>query len=573
MAGTTPSLRIDAPADRLAYLLKLEAEKERRETERLKSLDVFQIIGYEPNCKPRFDVRQQAADKLGIKNAFDWRVTEAVEGKLPPLCGKCPQEQFHSATEDAVLYGGASGGGKSFAITAEGIRACVRYPGLRVLLVRCSYDELEESIFPALRKFSYAEQLGARWNSVKRELRFPNGSVFRFRYLETLDDASKRQGGEYQLLLVDEMTLMVPGVVDILRYERLRAASGLPVLGMRATSNPGGPSHGEVKAGFVEATDYGRNVVEDDHGLTVRFIQAKATDNPHLDPAHKKRLDAIPDPARRAAMRDGDWDQWSGMIFKEWRAERHTIDPMPLVASWPRYSSVDWGFAKPWATLWGAEDEDGRVWIYREIYETQVGEADQATRILAAEESGESVICRWADDAMWATRGDSKPISTIYAENGVHLTEAGKGPGSRITGWQRIHSYLAEAPACPHHRAQGWPTCPKLHIFITCPKLIYELKNLPHATTGNPEDADPKAADHAADALRYLLINLGGGVTFFESPVPPSVSAPVEVLTPMGRYAVRDDPNAPVKADPERKAGATQTWEQAMAAMKAGGAG
>lgn len=531
---------IEAPADRLAYLQRLRAEKEAREAERLKNLDVFRLIGYEPNCRPRHEVRRQVAERLGIADPFDPRVTEAAAGELPEPCGQCPQEQFHAATEDAVLYGGASGGGKSFAITAEGIRNCVRHPGLRVLLVRRTYDELEESIFPALRKFDYARAAGGHWNGSLRELSFTNGSIFRFRYLETIDDASRRQGGEYQLLLVDEMTLMAPGVVDILRYERLRAAGGLPVIGLRATSNPGGASHGQVKEGFIEATENGRVVARDEHGLTIRFIQAKASDNFHLDQGHRARLDAIPDPARRAAMRDGDWDQFDGMMFKQYRWERHTLEPITLPPDWRRYNGVDWGFAKPWAVLWGAVDEDGRVWIYREIYETQVGEAEQARRILEAEADGEHVAVRFADDAMWATRGDAKPIADVYAENGCHLTPAGKGPGSRIAGWQRWHSYLAEAPACPHHRAQGQETCPKIHIFRTCPKLIFELKNLPYARTGSAEDADTNAADHAMDAGRYLLINLGAGPQFLDPGTPSSsIADDITPLEPMGNFARR----------------------------------
>jgi phage terminase large subunit len=549
---------IEAPLDRLAYLKSLKAEKERREGERLKTLDVFRLIGYEPNCLPRHEVRKQVAERLGIANAFDARVSDAAAHLLPEPCGQCPQEQFHAAIEDAVLYGGASGGGKSYAVTAEGIRSCVRYAGMRVLLVRRTYDELEESIFPALRKFSYAEAVGGRWNGTQRELTFSNGSVFRFRYLETIDDASRRQGGEYQLLLVDELTLMAPGVVDILRYERLRAAGGLPVLGMRATTNPGGASHGPVKEEFIEATDHGRAVVTSEQGLTVRFIQAKASDNPHLDAGHRARLDAIPDPARRAAMRDGDWDQWAGMIFKQYRRERHTLEPISLPAEWRRYNGVDWGFAKPWAVLWAAVDEDGRVWVYREIYETQVGETDQARRILDAEAEGEHVAVRWADDAMWATRGEAKPIAQIYTEVGVHLTQAGKGPGSRIAGWQRWHTYLDEAPACPYHRALGWETCPKIHIFRTCEKLIFELKNLPYARTGNPEDADTNAADHAMDAGRYLLLNLGTGPQFPVDDEPTSAEAAgLDVFTPHGNFAVRPDMTGPDWAARERQ-GTTQ---------------
>jgi PBSX family phage terminase large subunit len=530
---------------------------------------VFALIGHEPNCLPRHAARKRVMATLGVTDIHDARLAEP--GVLPGFCGKCPQEQFHNATEADVLYGGASGGGKSHAITAEGIKWCARYPGLRVLLVRKSYDELEESIFPALRKFGYAQALGCKWNGVKNELRFPNGSYFRFRYLETVDDAARRQGGEYQLLLVDELALMMPGVVDILRYERLRSAGGLPVIGVRATSNPGGPDHGGVKKRYVEATEDGTKVATDEHGLTVRFIKARATDNPWLDPMQRKRLDAIPDPNRRAAMRDGDWGTFSGAVFPQFSKERHTLDPFRLPQSWLRHAGVDWGYTAPWATLWLALDEDKRAWIYRELYHRQVGEADQARMILEAGD-GESVVCYWADDAMFAVRGDAKPISSIYAENGVHLTAAGKGPGSRITGLQRWHSYMAEGPACPHHRSLGWQTCPMVHIFSTCRNLISELESLPYATKGNTEDADTNAPDHAYDAGRYILLNLDGGATFYDSPDPGLPLGAPAPLAPMGRFAIQEDvaeaPQRAAGSEPNPRQGATQTWEEALASMQ-----
>jgi hypothetical protein len=67
------------------------------------------------------------------------------------------------------------------------------------------------------------------------------------------------------------------------------------------------------------------------------------------------------------------------------------------------------------------------------------------------------VLQRYADDAMWIGRGEAKPISNVYRANGVHLTPAGKSV-SRVNGWQRIHAYLADGPACPHHgRSAGTP--------------------------------------------------------------------------------------------------------------------
>jgi hypothetical protein len=506
---------------RLTKLRELLAEQQQLEAERLAQVDVFGILGYQPH--------QQ-------------------------------QREFHGATEDDVLYGGAAGGGKSVAIVMEGLRACVRYPGIRVLLVRRTYDELAESVFPVLAKFGYAGELGARWNGTERELRFPNGSLFRFRYMENLADASRRQGGEYQLLLVDETTLMPPGVVDILKFERLRSGGRVPVIGTRSTCNPGGPSHAQVKARYIDGTAHGTNVVADDQGLTVRFVQAKATDNPHLDGSYHRRLNSIPDPQRRAAMRDGDWDQFAGMMFPEWRRERHTLDPITLPAEWRRYNGIDWGFSAPWCVLWAAVDEDGRVYIYREIYKTQVGEAEQARQILAAE-AGETIGPRYADDAMWATRGDARPIASIYAENGVHLTPAGKG--GRVPGWQRLHTYLEEAPACAHHRAMGWETCPRLHVFTTCQELIRTLPALPHAQTGDPEDADTKAEDHAPDSLRYLLINLGGGARFplLDDGEVPAIEQ--DLKQPFaGVFAIARTPDDPDHDDdtPERGAVRRSPW-------------
>lgn len=494
---------------KLQQLRSLRAEKARREAETLAQVDVFAKLGYEPICKPRMDARA-----AGVP-----------ESDLPAPCGQCPQEQFHAATEDDVLYGGAAGGGKTCALCMEGVRAAVRYPGIRVLALRRSYDELAESFFPELARFNWAEAVGGHWNGTERELRFRNGSVIRFRYMESLADATRRQGGAYQLLLVDERTLMTPGVVDVIALERLRTRGNLPVLGVRSSCNPGGPSHGEVLERYIEATEYGAKTVVDENGLTQRFIPAKATDNPYLDAAYHRRLDSIKDPARRAAMRDGAWDQFSGQMFREYRRDRHVLAPVTLPAGWKRFNGVDWGFSKPWAVLWAAVDEDGRVWVYREIYDTLVGESEQALRILGAEGDGERVTTRWADDAMWATRGEAKPIADVYAENGVYLTPAGKGAGSRVNGWQRWHSYLAEGPTCPHHRALGWESCPKIHIFDTCPKLVFELKNLPYATTGNPEDADTNAPDHAMDAGRYLLTNLGTGPEFpiLDAPKPPGL--------------------------------------------------
>lgn len=485
---------------KLEELRALQAELRQREADRLRRVDVFGQLGYTPTAK---------------------------------------QQEFHAAEEFDVLYGGAAGGGKTKALLMDDLRDCVRYPGIRIGAFRRTYGELKESLLAELAQVEYAAALGASWNGTEYELRFPNGSLLMFRYAESVKDASRRQGGQYQKLTFDERTLTPPEVCSFLESRIRTGRAEVPVIGIRSGTNPGGAGHGAVKTRYIQPTNYGEQVVRDERGRSVRFIPSKLSDNPHVNPEYAADLKALPEKLR-AAFLDGDWDSFMGQMFPELKRDRHVIEPITLPTSWRRYNGIDWGYTAPWAVLWAAVDEDGRVWVYRELYQRQVGEADQARRILAAETEGESIAARYADDAMWATRGDAKPIASVYADEGVHLTQAGKGAGSRINGWQRVHSYLADAPACPHHRAQGWETCPRLHIFSTVTELYRELSNLPHATKGDPEDADTTADDHASDSLRYLLSNLGNESRFhFPAPEPvasgplnPSATGPAPGAAP-----------------------------------------
>lgn len=480
---------------KLQELQRLRVRKAELDAEAARNVDVFAKIGYTPTER---------------------------------------QAVFHAATEFDVLYGGAAGGGKTKALVADDLRDAMRYPGIRIGAFRRTYGELKESLLAELAAFGYGAVLGATWNGSVYELRFPNGSLIMYRYAESLKGASRRQGGQYQKLTFDERNLTAPDVVAFLE-SRLRSGDPkIPVVGVRSGTNPGGPGHGASKLRYIDGTNHGEKVYQDERKRTVRFIPSKLSDNPHVNAEYAADLAGLPEKLRKAFL-DGDWDVFAGQMFSEWRRERHVLDPIPLPPSWRRYNGVDWGYAAPWCVLWGAEDEDGRLWIYREIYKTAVGESDQAKQILEAEASGEYVAVRYADDAMWATRGEAKPVADVYAENEVHLTAAGKG--SRVNGWQRIHSFLGEAPACAHHRALGWETCPRLHVFTTAENLIRTLPTLPHATTGDPEDADTNAEDHAPDALRYLLINLGGGPQF-PAVDPVKVAAQQPETVNAGAYVV-----------------------------------
>lgn len=492
-------------------------------------------------------------------------VTDDVFARLGFRPNPGPQTRFLDLPDANidVLYGGAAGGSKSTSLLMYALRACVRYPGLQAFWFRRSFPELRQSVLRMLARYQYGKQLKAKWNESAFELRFDNGSILTFSHAKNLQEASAFLSAEINLLLIDERTTLPPGVVDML-YSRVRSGvAEVPCLGVRSATNPGNIGHGRVKAEYIKATDRGLKEVTDRFKRRRLFIQARVTDTPQLGEEYRANLAGL-DEKLRKAFEDGDWDTFEGQVFTELTWDRHVVEPVTIPPSWKKYVGVDWGFTNPWAVGWFAVDEDDRIWLYREIYETGVLESDQAKQILAAEAEDEEITLRIADDAMWATRGEAKPIADVYAENGCHLFPAGKGPGSRVTGLQRIHSYLKDGPACPHHRAlePPWETCPKLHAFTTCPKWFDELSELPHATKGNPEDSDPDAADHLADLTRYVLLNLGSGPQFPVPDEPQSSIAdelgPLEQHGSFARRRLDSDPDWEIPGEDSPRRGSVQ---------------
>ena len=430
------------------------------------------------------------------------------------ILGYTPTERqrvFHDASAkrtDAIFYGGAAGGGKSRALTMDALYNAANYPGMKIGCFRRTYGELEESFLAELNKCQYAQALGAKWNSTNKVLKFPNGSLINFSYAENLVDASRILGGEYQAFYIDEAGLMLPAVIQQIE-ERLRSGSKLvPVMGIRLASNPGGVSHKYLKDRFVNPTKRGQNEAQDEHGRLIAFIPAKSTDNPHVNEGYEKVLNSIPDPQRRAAMRDGDWDAMVGQFFEQWSYAKHVVPSFAIPKEWPRYAGIDYGYAAPYACVWVAVDQDSRIWVYREIYATKVNADYQARLILEAERNaGEHEVIRVADPSMWGQRGTPLSISDIYGQEGCGITQA---DNDRINGWSRVHQFLNDGPACDMHRAMGWDRCPMLHVFEDkCPMFIETIPSLPRSQT-KPDDAETKnVEDHIADALRYVCMAVG----------------------------------------------------------------
>ena len=384
-----------------------------------------------------------------------------------------------------TAYGGARGGGKSWAARQKALLLALRYPGIRILLLRRSYPELRENhILPLGRLAGEA----ADYREGEKCLVFVNGSRLKFGYCANQGDVLQYQGQEYDAIFLDEATQFTEYQFSALTA-CLRGANRYPKR-MYLTCNPGGPGHQWVKRLFVD-----RDFRAGENPADYLFIPAKVYDNRVLmerDPGYVELLQNLPSGLREAWL-EGRWDQFQGQFFPEFRRETHVCQPFAIPEDWRRYFAMDYGLDML-AGYFVAVDQEGRAWVYQEVYESGLIVSQAAERILACGQQPERLL---APPDLWNRRQDTgRSAAEIFAQKGLWLEKA---ENRRTPGWLDLKEWLRLRP-----ESDG-PGRPWLKIFDCCPNLIRSMEALRFAPGGGGDAADqPHEITHAPDALRYF---------------------------------------------------------------------
>lgn len=396
---------------------------------------------------------------------------------------------FFKADSRYVAYGGARGGGKSWAVRRKAALVSINYDHCKVLIVRRTYKELEGNyVIPMKLELNGV----ADYRDSDKTFTFSNGSIIFLRYCDSEDDTRNFQGHEYDFIFIDEATQLTEFQYDCIRVCS-RGTNEIPKR-IYLTCNPGGVGHEWVKRLFITKQYKGEEHAED-----YTFIPAKVTDNTALmksDKEYYNTLASLPDGLRQQWL-DGDWDYSAGMYFNEFNRDMHVMEPFVIPSDWRRYVTIDYGLDML-AALWIAVDSSNKAYVYKELYENNLIISEAARRIKEVN-NGEQIYEWLAPPDLFSRSADSgRSQIELFGEYGIDFV---KTSNKRVAGWLAVKEFLN-----PVLTPDG-SMKPSLRFFRNCQNITRTLPLLQHDER-DPNDCatDPHELTHAPDALRGFCI-------------------------------------------------------------------
>lgn len=269
---------------------------------------------------------------------------------------------FRDTEQSEFLLSGAAGTGKSSALLARLHLYCATNPNVRCLMVRKTRKSLTEAGLVTFE--SIAGDYRKFFSQQKREQRhaynYPNGSTI---VIGGMDDPVKIMSTDFDQIYVQEAVELEENDWESLTT-RLRNGA-LPNQQLFGDTNPSFPTHWLKRRCDLGKTKLYQTYHEDNPA----YFDSKLNTWTTRGLKYIEKLDALSG-ARKERLRYGRWVQAEGIVYDNWDSRIHLINPFPIPRDWPRYVGVDFGYRDPFSVVWFAEDPDGRLYLYREFYQT-----------------------------------------------------------------------------------------------------------------------------------------------------------------------------------------------------------
>lgn len=408
----------------------------------------------------------------------------------------------------------------SHALRFEGHHQCLTNAGIRGLILRSSFPELEKTHL--LRIHTDLPRGLFEYNESKRRIKYEGGSYLMFGYGERLSDFGQYLGAEYDFIMVDEMTT-IPFEFTLLLKSRLAASIDNYIPFFAGASNPGSQSHSEIKSYFIDKDFdiiYPEMATVYDPSL-ISFTKATVYDNHILmerDPEIVKRLMSLR-PRERKRFLEGSWDIFEGQYFEEFSTEIHVLKDFIIPQDWKKVIAMDYGNVSTCIAI--ARDPNGDYVAFAEWTEHKKTGGQKAISLkgwmiengFAAFSGGKNIfqVPIFADTNIFARQMEYGGIASVnYFTNpeiGLQISPVQKRSKTDDTFRIYCNEYMKNLLHFQIDRNGMFVRRPKFYIMRDrCPQL---LKTLP-ALQIDPKD-DRLIADsnikHWYDAAVYALVS------------------------------------------------------------------
>lgn len=284
-----------------------------------------------------------------------------------------------SSRAPEIVLSGPAGTGKSRACLEKLHLAMLKYPGAKALMLRKTLASLGSTTLETWREKVVKEALAAGilkyFGGSSAEpacYKYTNGSMV---VLGGLDKSTKIMSSEYDLAFVEEAIELT---LDDWEAVSTRLRNGvMPYQQLIGATNPAQPTHWlKLRA---------------NSGTTVMY-ESRHEDNPQYFTADgvmtdagvsyiQGKLDKLTG-VRHKRLRQGLWVAAEGLVFEEFDPYVHVIPWFPPPASWTRWWGVDFGYQHALVVQCWAEDPEGRLYLYRELFRRRMLVEDAAEVML-----------------------------------------------------------------------------------------------------------------------------------------------------------------------------------------------
>jgi PBSX family phage terminase large subunit len=328
---------------------------------------------------------------------------------------------------EVIVLDGPAGTGKTRGLLEKANLCAMKYGGCRILLLRKVREDLTQSVLTTFEDHVLPENsplINGPKRSLRQEYVYPTGSRI---VCAGLDKPQKVMSSEWDLIIMFEATEFSENDFE---YLTIRNRNGvMPYQQIIIDCNPASPQHWIWKAVRAKKVTRYKSV----HRDNPKLFNMATGERTKYGQMYLPKLDRLTG-VRRKRYFLGEWVAAEGAIY-EYDAQTHELrygtERFPfgkIPESWRRIRVVDFGYSKPFVCQWWAIDNDGRMYLYREIYMSRRLVRDHANLILlySKGENIEATVADW--DAEGRADLERCGIPTVQAwkdiEAGIQACEA-----------------------------------------------------------------------------------------------------------------------------------------------------